>query len=415
MPFRATVRANFDGSTTTIVDGTNKNGEGTKTITVKELDGTIKEHTATKDKDGNVAESARLEKTNGDYTTSSLVKNADGTTEEASASRNTDKNMVVTEKEDTRAADGSTTDYDKVTQPNEDYKETFVARDKDGNITEERSASHVTDAATGDVTEKSYTKDATGSTESEMTTKGDGSGDFFSSKEVRDPDGKIIFSETSSRETDAEGNVTLKTETCENGVETVTTEVQKPDNSNTLTQTITQPNGDKSEETVEKDGKGAVNITGSETEGGETSKYVLTGTENGLTVQKDTGAAGDYVLNDQFEGADGKTYPVTAIGDKAFERNTELISVAFGEGIKTIGKNAFAGCANLKEIRIGTSVETKAAASQKNKNKSKIELRKNCLKGTSKKLKIYVRTKADKKAVKKQLKKAGNRYAKVKI
>lgn len=166
---------------------------------------------------------------------------------------------------------------------------------------------------------------------------------------------------------------------------------------------------------MEKDGKGAVNITGSETEGGQQRDYVLSGTESGLTVQKDTGAAGDYVLNDQFESVDGKTYPVTAIGDRAFEGNTELTSVTFGARIQTIGKIAFAGCSNLKEVKIGTPMETKAAASQNGKIKSKIKLRKNCLKGTSKKLKIYVRTKADKKAVKKQLKKAGNRFAKVKI
>lgn len=41
--------------------------------------------------------------------------------------------------------------------------------------------------------------------------------------------------------------------------------------------------------------------------------------------------------------------------------------------------------------------------------------RKKSLKGTSKKLKIYVATKADQKAVKKQLKKAGNKKAKVKV
>jgi hypothetical protein len=46
---------------------------------------------------------------------------------------------------------------------------------------------------------------------------------------------------------------------------------------------------------------------------------------------------------------------------------------------------------------------------------SKIVLEKNCLKGTSKKLKIYVQNKKDKKAVSKQLKKAGNKKAKVKV
>ena len=44
---------------------------------------------------------------------------------------------------------------------------------------------------------------------------------------------------------------------------------------------------------------------------------------------------------------------------------------------------------------------------------SSIVLGKNCLKGTSRKLVITVANKADKKAVKKQLKKAGNKKAKV--
>ena len=43
-------------------------------------------------------------------------------------------------------------------------------------------------------------------------------------------------------------------------------------------------------------------------------------------------------------------YTVTAIGNYAFYRCSNLVTVTIGDGIRSIGKNAFSGCNSLKEI-----------------------------------------------------------------
>ena len=45
-----------------------------------------------------------------------------------------------------------------------------------------------------------------------------------------------------------------------------------------------------------------------------------------------------------------KVYKVTAIGANAFKNNTKLKKVVVGKNVKTIGKNAFAGCKKLSTV-----------------------------------------------------------------
>ena len=54
----------------------------------------------------------------------------------------------------------------------------------------------------------------------------------------------------------------------------------------------------------------------------------------------------------------GYTYTVTAIAPKAFRSNTKLTKVTIGKNIKTIGKQAFAGCRKLKKATIKSKVLT---------------------------------------------------------
>ena len=49
---------------------------------------------------------------------------------------------------------------------------------------------------------------------------------------------------------------------------------------------------------------------------------------------------------------EGEKYEVTAIAESAFENNTTIQKVTIPETISEIGENAFAGCRNLKEIRV---------------------------------------------------------------
>ena len=53
--------------------------------------------------------------------------------------------------------------------------------------------------------------------------------------------------------------------------------------------------------------------------------------------------------------ANGKTYKVTAIKDKAFKGMSSLKKVTIGKNVKSIGKYAFQNCKKLKTIEIKTS------------------------------------------------------------
>ena len=53
------------------------------------------------------------------------------------------------------------------------------------------------------------------------------------------------------------------------------------------------------------------------------------------------------------------TYKVTAIAAGALQNNKNVKSVKIGKNVKSIGKNAFAGCKNLKTVTIQTTSLTK--------------------------------------------------------
>ncbi|MCM1499165.1 MAG: leucine-rich repeat domain-containing protein [Clostridium sp.] len=55
----------------------------------------------------------------------------------------------------------------------------------------------------------------------------------------------------------------------------------------------------------------------------------------------------------------GYIFKVTAIANKAFQKNTKLKTVTIGENVKTIGKEAFKQCKNLKNIKVKSKVVTK--------------------------------------------------------
>jgi N-acetylmuramoyl-L-alanine amidase len=54
----------------------------------------------------------------------------------------------------------------------------------------------------------------------------------------------------------------------------------------------------------------------------------------------------------------GNTYVVTAIGAKAFYKNTKIKQVTNGKQVISIGKQAFSGCRNLEKVTVGDRVKT---------------------------------------------------------
>lgn len=96
----------------------------------------------------------------------------------------------------------------------------------------------------------------------------------------------------------------------------------------------------------------------------------------------------------------GKNYTVTSVGANAFKGNKNITSVVVKKNVKTIGKNAFAGCTKLKKVTINsaklTTINAKAFSGCKSLKtiiiKSKVlkKVGKNAFKGIHKKAVIKV-------------------------
>lgn len=64
----------------------------------------------------------------------------------------------------------------------------------------------------------------------------------------------------------------------------------------------------------------------------------------------------DVVFIPEKVNYDGKEYTVTAIGERAFENNYELLSVVMPNTIRSIKEFAFSGCISLKSLTISSAV-----------------------------------------------------------
>ena len=80
--------------------------------------------------------------------------------------------------------------------------------------------------------------------------------------------------------------------------------------------------------------------------------YSVSGGEATVTGVDET-VTGDVVIPAELGG-----YPVTAIGNEAFESNYNITSIIIPEGVKTIGKHCFYWCDWLEEIRFPSTLES---------------------------------------------------------
>ena len=230
---------------------------------------------------------------------------------------------------------------------------------------------------------------------------------------------EVVSSVEESSETDPDTGVTTEEKKeLKDGVTTEDKTVTAPDGSGSIEKTVTEANGDVKGGSVTKAAGGEVSeVTNSSTVNGVTKSEAYAGDANGLTLNKVEGATGAVNVGGSVKGVDGGEYTVKAIGENTFEGNTDITSALISGALELISSGAFKDCSNLEEITFGVTNSpepTQMIASGKKKAFS-ITLGKNCLKGTSKKLVIKVPDKKMKKDVKKQLKKAGNKKAKVKV
>lgn len=112
----------------------------------------------------------------------------------------------------------------------------------------------------------------------------------------------------------------------------------------------------------------------------------------------------------------GVSFQITAVGDKAFQKNKKVTSVTLGKNITSIGSNAFSGCSNLTKVAVNSKglqkIGTKSFYNCKKLKSVKLTsnklktVGKQAFKGTAKKIVIDVPNK-NVKAYKKKLQKSG--------
>lgn len=106
------------------------------------------------------------------------------------------------------------------------------------------------------------------------------------------------------------------------------------------------------------------------------TSYTITSTGKNSTVtyNSTTSNITTIAVPDEIT-INNKKYKVTEIKTDAFKNNKKLTKVVIGKNIKKIGKNAFCGCVNLKDITIKTTKLTKKAVGKnafKNINKKAV-------------------------------------------
>jgi hypothetical protein len=186
-----------------------------------------------------------------------------------------------------------------------------------------------------------------------------------------------------------------------------------------VSETVTKKDGSSAGSTVQTDKTGTMIglSTTEKTKEGTETKADYTPAKEGISLGRIETTGDEIEIPDAIPAADGSTYSVTEIGKGAMQGATGVTLVSLGANIQKICANAFRGAKKLAELVFGALSPSKAqtGAIEATGKKSTIVFGKNALKWTSKNLVIRVSTKADKKAVKKQLKKAGNTKAKVKV
>ncbi len=74
---------------------------------------------------------------------------------------------------------------------------------------------------------------------------------------------------------------------------------------------------------------------------------------SGVTIVRYLGDDSEVVIPASLGGM-----PVTAIGEKAFEKNETVTKVTIPDGVMALGRHAFSECSNLVEIRLPETLET---------------------------------------------------------
>ncbi len=330
---------------------------------------TKEETTVVTEQDGSVKEVTKVSNADGSTTEKEKVTQKDGTV---------DEKVIVT------AKDGSVTETEKITTKDGTVDEKVIVTAKDGSVTE---------------TEKITTKDGTVDEKVTVTTQ-DGTEKL--TETVHKADGSEVAIEKEVKANGDYHETTVSKDT--KGKVTKTVSEEKTTNAKTgevtNTKEVALANGKKESSSVTADASGHIEkaVIRETTAKGKSETVTLTATKSGkLTVDKIDATMSNVVIPDQVVDANGVSHDVTTVKAKALDGAKKVKSIVIGKKVTKFEANALAGSAvNKLELN---HVPKFARNSLKN----------------GKKMTIVVHSKADQKAVQKQLKVAGAPNAKVKV
>ena len=334
------VEEKADGSskattTTTETDGTKK----TETVE-KKVDGTEVTTNTVKDSEGNSTTEKVEKKTDGTVTTTNTVKDADGATTTEKAVEKPDGSVTTTST--AKDAEGNVLSTSKtVEKTKEDGTKTITATEK--NADGSSSTSKTTINTDGSSKTNTTTLNVDGSTTKEkITEKADGS--LTRTATTIDQDGKVLATEKE------------KVTVSKSGTETSTTTVEKADGSSSESVVKTKADGTTASTVTKTDSKGNVSVTvgSKKTDGSEISKsYAVEDDGVVLTAVEATTESASIPASVKVNG---KSVPVTSVGDGAMKDNETVKTVKLADTITSIGEGAFSGAKNLKTIKLSANV-----------------------------------------------------------
>ncbi len=336
-------------------------------VVINNDDGSITERDETVNSKGTVKVIEKTEKPDGTVIISKEV---------------TYKNGSGTFKQETKGGDGTSSTVTSTRSANGNEKTTTRSQDTEGNVTIINETKKYNEK-TGITTDKkvTYNPDKTKETTVRKTQE---NGDYTETCTVVDENGTKIETHTTKRVTDE------KTGTV---IETIKIKKDNTTYSNTV-------------KTVYSDGSvSKITLTETGFDGSKTKAEFGIDQESGnCIISSFTTSSETVTIPDVMVDADGVEHPIISIPAGLFSKN--VTSIVLSENIEIIAKKAFGGLKNLTSIVCypGTKFE------------------KNSLNGTSEELTIMLtfpkdstkkERRAAKKALMKQLKKAGNKNAKI--
>ncbi len=321
--------------------------------------------------DGSTTETSKVTNTDGSTTEKEKVTSTDGMISDKTTV--TEKDGTVKTQETIESKDGSKVETASEVKPNGDFETKTVTTDKDGK-TKEVVETKSTDEA-GIVTETKDTIKANG-TSTEQTVVTQPGGDYKSETVQKDASGEVTKTVTETKSTNEKtGNVTLQTETVKASGASESSKVVSDSKGNLTKASVTETSSS-----------------------GKTTTVDLKTDKNGNVVVKNIDSTKPTVtIPEKVVDADGNTHEVNAITAKALSGESKVKTLVVKKNVEVFEKDA------LKNSGVKTLKLDKVPKFEKNSLK------------TGTKLTITVHTKAQAKAVEKQLKKAGAPNAKVKI